>query len=143
MDLFNMMSNIRNTSIEEEIKKTINSVKNTYSNLDIERTCMLYSSIVHENLSKKHIPSRIISTKDLGINYEHRFIIVKNDNKAENYFLIDLTYNQFFNKVPDEFLELSKNGYQIINNEKFKDYIITITGVLITENVDNLYFKQI
>lgn len=80
MDL-NYLTNITKINYEEEIKKVIEKVNTTYKDLIKEQTCFLYSSFIYEELKNKHIISRIISTKDLGIEYEHRFVLVKEMNK--------------------------------------------------------------
>lgn len=137
MDL-NYLTNITKINYEEEIKKAIEKVNNKYKNLTKEQTCFLYSSFIYEELKNKHIISRIISTKDLGIDYEHRFVLVK---EIDKYFIIDLTYNQFFNKIPDKFYELSNNGYQVVSKGQIKEYIMSFTGIEIDKNVDKLFYK--
>lgn len=137
MDL-NYLTNITKVNYEEEIKKIIEKVNNKYKDLIKEQTCFLYSSFINEELKSKHIISRIISTKDLGIDYEHRFVLVK---EKEKYYIIDLTYNQFFNKVPEKFYKLNNNGYQIMNKEEIKEYIMSFTGIKIDKNLDKLFYK--
>jgi hypothetical protein len=51
---------------------------------------MVASNIIYNFLLDQHILARIINTKELGIEYEHEAVIVKN---KDNYYLIDFTYN--------------------------------------------------
>jgi len=126
MELYNMITNIKNANKEEEIKKAIEITKNNLSNLTEERTCFIYSSYIYQELQKNHINSRIISTKDLSYEYEHRFILVPDNVEEETYFLIDLTYSQFNTKEP-LFDKLSNNGYQKINNDLWTFYLSQVT----------------
>ena len=143
MDLYNMLSNISNIDIETEIKNAITKIKKEYNNLTTDRTCFIYSSLIYEELSKKHILTKIISTKDFNMEYEHRFILIP--YQQDNYFLIDLTYQQFFNKVPTYFQSLIENGYQLVTKDDIKfyiDLIINATSKKITNNEQNKYSSK-
>ena len=126
MELYNLITNIRNTNKEQEIKKVIDTVRNNLSNLTEERTCFIYSSYLYQELQKNNINSRIVSTKDLLCEYEHRFVLVPDNIEEETYFLIDLTYSQFDKKEP-LFDKLLKDGYQQINNDLWNFYLSQVT----------------
>ena len=85
--------------------------------------CMVYSSYVYENLKKRHISCHIIDTNDLSIKYEHRFVLVPTGNK---YYLVDLTFSQF--KKEDLLPKKKKNGYDIMDNDKWTLYLNTISN---------------
>jgi len=44
--------------------------------------CKVYSGFLSEELLKRHIPSRLINTSDLGLDYEHVFVLVKKNDKV-------------------------------------------------------------
>jgi len=125
MELYDLMKNIRKTDYEQAIINTINKTKNKLTSLTEERTCFLYSSYIYEELKNNHIPARIISTKDLNYDYEHRFVLVPNTNE-DNYFIIDLTFSQFNNK--ELFNDLLNKGYQKINNDLLSFYLPVVTN---------------
>lgn len=147
MDLYNMMRNIRNINTEEEIKKSIEKVKETLRNITENKRCFIYSSYVYEELRNNHITSRIISTKDLGYNYEHRFVLVPNEIEEDSYFLIDLTFKQFINQEVDNviFKTLLEDGYQKINNDLWFFYLQYATGNVeqIPCSLDNAFYRKI
>jgi len=130
------MTNIRGINILEEIKDAINSVNNKLNGLTKEQTCKIYSSFIYEELKQRHIPSRIINTLDLGLSYEHEFVIV---NVSNDYYLIDLTFKQFNN---DQILELQEHGFIKINNEILSKYLSIINNSIVNEcNIDDMFFK--
>lgn len=120
MELYNMLKNIYGKNNEEELKKTISIVKKELSNLTEERMCKVYNGYLLKKLNKNHVPSRLINTIDLGLNYEHIFVLVpKNDS---GYFLADLTFSQFNINVK-ELNELLNNGYQEITDQTLNLYL--------------------
>lgn len=120
MELYNMLKNIYGKNNEEELKKSISIVKKELSNLTEERMCKVYNGYLLKELNKNHVPSRLINTIDLGLNYEHIFVLVpKNDN---GYFLADLTFSQF-NITGKELNDLLNNGYQEINDQTLSLYL--------------------
>lgn len=137
MDLSNL-TNIMKINYEDTIRNVIKDVREEYKDLSTDRTCFLYSSLVHDKLKEKHIISRIISTIDLGIDYEHRFVLVKDKDK---YYLIDLTYRQFFNNVPQEFIKLDHDGYQLLDRVSLIKYLGSFSGKIVDNDIDNLFFK--
>ncbi len=129
--------NIRNLKTETLIKQAIFEVKENYKNLTIDRTCIIYSNLIKENLQSKHIPVRIISTKDLNYSFEHQFCLVPNDDNI-SFFLIDLTYGQFKN---NKFSKLLSDGYSIIYDDRqFNDYLTIVTQ---NENHEILYISDV
>lgn len=118
MNLYDKMLNISGKDIEEEIKKSIIETKQQLICLDQDRMCLIYSSYLYQNLKKRHILAHIIDTKDLGFDFNHRFILVYD----KDYYLLDLTYSQFLDDNPI-FIKLLNDGYQKINNKDFLMYL--------------------
>ena len=102
MDLFNMMKNIRGINNEEELVIGISIVKEKLNDLTDERTCKIYSSYLVNELKGLHVPVRLVNTLDLGIDFEHHFVLVPS-NEIGDYFIVDLTFTQF-NKDSDIFI---------------------------------------
>lgn len=123
MKLYEQMLNINGLNIEEELTKSIATVKNELSGLTEERMCKVYSSYLYNNLLKKHIPAKLLSTLSFGFDYEHIFILIP-DN-SEYYFLVDLTFSQF--GIEDNtFKHLSKHNYQKIKKDGLELYFDVI-----------------
>lgn len=115
--------NIANKNIEQEIINTVEETKNELKNLTTDATCKIYSSYIKGSLDEKHILNKIInSKKDLDCSYEHEFVIVP-DNK--DYYLIDLTYEQF--GIDNELWKLHDFGYEKMTNNKWKHYLHQIS----------------
>ena len=122
-DLYETL-NISNIPLEKRLELSISQTKKALKDLDIERTCAVYSRHLFSYLSENHIMSKIVSTKDLGAEYEHFFVIIP-INTLE-YYLADLTYPQFKNdKV---FKELYEKGYERITDLNFYLYYSVVTG---------------
>lgn len=117
-DLYDKMLNIANKDIKQEIENAIKETKEEYKNLTTERTCHIYTSIIYEKLKEKQIPTKIVNTKELQIDYEHYFLLVT-ENK-ENKYLIDLTYNQF---NPKKLETLKEKGYIKIDTKMLLEYL--------------------
>ena len=130
MELYNIIKNIRGLNTEEIIKESINKVKKELNGLTEERTCKIYNGYMLEELNKNHMPARLISTKDLGFNYEHVFILVPN---SEEYLLVDLTISQF-NITIKELNQLYINGFQKINDNTLKNYLKYVTREELFDN---------
>ncbi len=137
MDLYNLCKNILHVDILEEVKNSISYANNKYRNLTKERTCFLYSSFIHEYLLNHHISSRIVSTKDFDMDYEHQFVIAKDDNL---YYLIDVNYRYVVNIDKSEFSSLLTNGYQKMSSEEIYKYLETIGKIDSNKNIDDMYF---
>lgn len=127
MDLYNMMHNIRGLNIIEEIEIGINNVKKELAGLTDSQTCKIYNSHLLEELKSRHLQVRLINTLDLGFSYEHYFLIISGINE---YFLADLTYNQFNNP---NFEDLKDKGYTKVNDILLKDYL----SIVLRNRVDN------
>ena len=83
----------------------------------------LWLSYVKGSLDEKHILNKIINSKeDLDLSYEHEFVIVP-DN--DDYYLIDLTYEQF--GIDNELWKLHDFGYEKMTNNKWKHYLHQIS----------------
>lgn len=76
MDLFERITNIQGLNLAEEIKMTIKKVKEKVPNLVEERMCKVYNGLLLNELLHSHIPVRLVNTLDLGINYEHFFLLI-------------------------------------------------------------------
>lgn len=126
--------NIRNYDLEKEIIIAIKDVKLYLNGLVNERTCKIYSSYIYRELRKKHISVRMINTLDLGLDYEHIFLLTLKD--SNEYILIDLTFPQF-KDISNIFLELKEKGYQLINDAIFNYYIS-----IISKNINRHYSIQ-
>lgn len=127
--------NINNINIEEAIKQAIEDTKGNLKGLSLERMCQVYTSYLFENLRKRHLIVRIINTKELGLEFEHFFIIV---NNGGYFYLCDLTYAQFQSNI---FPSLLKNGYQIITNMDFNEYLNVIENKEIPYiNLEELFY---
>ena len=120
MDLYSKILNINNKNIEYAIISAIEEVKKELAGLDYERMCLVYNSYLYEALLKRHVLVHMVDTKDLGLSYNHRFLIAFD---GTNYYLCDLTYSQFLN---DDFPSLQKNGYQKCDDDLIKEYLKTI-----------------
>ena len=83
--------------------------------------CMVYSGYLLDNLRREHAICRLVDTNDLGLNYQHHFILV---NNGDSHYLVDLTYNQFGDKGWDKLLS---DGYDIVDDEKFSRYLKVVT----------------
>lgn len=140
MDVYDLARNVRGINIENEIKDTIKSVREEYSNLITEQTCMIYSGLLCEALKDRHVSVRIVNTGDLDFRYEHMFLIA--NSGYLKYYLIDLTYSQF---KDDSFKELLENGYQEIDNSNINKYlnIVTLNEKESSFKIDDLYYGEI
>lgn len=103
--------------------------------------CKVYSSYLHEELQKRHVPASIINTMEIGIDYEHIFILVST-NIEEKYYLSDLTFNQFHTNE-NEFTKLLIDGYQIVDNSLFNKYLQIISNNKLDEPIyiDDAFYK--
>ena len=115
--------NITNVNIEKEIIDAIAKVKMELKDLNIDRTCRIYSSYLLRELQKKHILAHIVNTKKLDTEYEHYFIVV---NSSIEKYIIDLTYEQFGYPEP---IELINNGYIKASETEIQDYIYKIANI--------------
>ena len=119
MNLIDKIFNIEDINYEECIKKAILKTKLELQSLDEERMCLIYSSYLYQNLLEYHLLAHLIDTKDLGFSFCHHFVLAYD---GIDYYLIDLTYKQFFNKDAI-FLKLLFDGYQKVDNLEFNCYL--------------------
>lgn len=143
MELYDLMKNIRGKNNEEELKNAINIVKITLDSLTKERMCKVYSSFLLEELRNKHIPARIINTLDLGLNYEHEFVMILNNTFVGEYYVADLTFSQF-NKEDELFKKLLIDGYQSMNDNTFLNFLNIIEkGELSNKiSIENAFYSS-
>lgn len=136
-DLYDLV-NLSNIPLEKRIQLSISETKKELSDLTTERTCKLYSRYLFSNLTKNHIVSKIVSTNDLGAEYDHFFNLVP-INTLE-YYLIDLTYPQFQNdKV---FKELYEKGYEKVTDLNFYLYYAIVTGEQSRVSIQDAFMKS-
>ena len=81
----------------------------------------------------------IVDTDDLGFDYKHRFVLVPSDDRT--YYLADLTYKQFVKE--DEVLnKLYNDGYEKIDNDKYRYYLSKVTGSDKDITIDESLFRE-
>ena len=131
-DLLNIAGNK-----EDKIKESINQTRYDLRNIVEAQRCKIYSSYLSDLLNKNHIVNKIIKTGDFS-NYDHHFILVPKD--GESYYLIDLTYSQFKNN--EYFEELLKDGYVVVNDSMLIIYLSIVTGQVIDQSIDSIYFDN-
>jgi len=138
MELYDLIKNIRGNNNEDILKEKINTVRNRLDGLNEKNKCKIYSAALYDELKRKHIPCRVISTLDLGAIYDHYFVLVPNNTKG--YYIADLTFSQF-NK--DDFSELLNNGYLYMDDKLFNKYIhIVAYGIEDYINIDDVYYME-
>ena len=139
MSLYDRMLNIANLNKEFIIRKAIENTKSDLDGLDYERMCLVYNWYLYENLKDMSCLAYIVDTDDLGFDYKHRFVLVPVDDS--NYYLADLTYNQFC-KYDDILSKLSSDGYEKIDNEKYNYYLSKVTGSEKDITIDESLFRE-
>lgn len=142
MELYNMLKNISGKNNEEELIKSISLIKEELYDLTEERMCKVYNGYLFKELRNQHVPARLINTLDLGLDYEHEFVLVPSNEKG--YFLADLTFSQFNSDANDLEL-LLKNNYQSINDSEINHYFSIITNKTFTNQFsveDTFYSKE-
>ena len=139
MDLNELMKNVYGKDNEVELQKAITQVRNQFSNLTEDSTCMIYSSLLFDTLRENHIPARLINTNDLGYQYEHYFILVPSNK--EGYMLSDLTFSQF-GDYDANFSDLLIAGYQKMSDDELKKYLLKVTRENKEIDFDKMYYGQ-
>lgn len=137
MNLYDKMLNINNLDIEEEIKTTINDVKNELSELTTDQTCKIYSSMIYEKLKEKGVLSKLIDTENFGNDFSHMFVIALDNNDK---YLIDLTYEQF--KEKDKLNSLLTDGYIKVDDDTFKDYLEIVLKSKNSFSIDDALYQN-
>lgn len=140
MDLYSKIKNISGNDKEKELVKSISAVKEKLNGLTEERMCKVYSSFLLKELTDRHVPSRLINTLDLGLDYEHMFILVPCNECG--YFLADLTFSQF-NLKSDKFDKLLSDCYQFVDDDIFTSYfsVISKNNFINSVSVDNVFYS--
>ena len=141
MSVYDLLKNVYGENNEEQLTKSLLSVKEKLNDLDKERMCKVYSSFLSAELSNNHVPHRIINTLDLDAGYEHHFILVPTN--TEGYFLADMTFSQFQPKEK-ELPKLLEFGYQLIENDTFNKYlnIVTSDSVIGEFDIDDVFYSS-
>lgn len=118
LDVFQLL-NLSGGDVESKIQSAIADTNEELDFLPIERTCVVYSNYLYNNLRKRHLVTRLVDTTDLGGDFMHHFVMVADDKKS--YYVADLTYGQFGeDKVLKDLLE---NGYEKFNKDKWSYYM--------------------
>ena len=139
MSLYDRMLNIANLNKESIIRKAIENTKSDLDGLEYERMCLVYNWYLYENLKDMSCLAYIVDTDDLGFDYKHRFVLVPDDDG--NYYLADLTYKQF--GTDDEVLnKLYNDGYEKIDNDKYRYYLSKVTGSDKDITIDESLFRE-
>lgn len=120
---FDDMLNIGKVDIEKKIIDAISETRLQLEGLITDRTCLIYTSYLYNNLKKRNILAYIVDTqKDLHMDFLHYFIIVPKDK--DNNYIIDLTYNQF--KYNELFESIYNRGYQMLSDDMYGKYLNNI-----------------
>ena len=133
MDLYHKMLNITGNSPELSVEMAISETKDALKYLNYERMCLVYSSYLYNFLLKKHLLVRIIDTLDLGLTYQHYFLLIKT---TENYYLCDLTFPQFNSP---ELASLNNHGYISCDAEIFNRYLEIVTKQKTNLSIDEVF----
>ena len=139
MSLYDRMLNIANLNKESIIRKAIENTKSDLDGLEYERMCLVYNWYLYENLKDMSCLAYIVDTNDLGFDYKHRFVLVPVDNS--NYYLADLTYKQF-GKDDEVLNKLYNDGYEKIDNDKYRYYLSKVTGSDKDITIDESLFRE-
>ena len=139
MSLYDRMLNIANLNKETVIKRAIENTKSDLDGLEYERMCLVYNWYLYENLKDMSCLAYIVDTDDLGFDYKHRFVLVPVDDS--NYYLADLTYKQF-GKDDEVLNKLYNDGYEKIDNDKYRYYLSKVTGSDKDITIDESLFRE-
>ena len=139
-----MMKNISGKNNEEELIKAIAIVRKDLENVVEKGRCKFYSGHLVNELIKRNVPSRLINSLDLGLDYEHEFVLVPNNDINGGYFLADLTFSQF-QSDSNLFTKLINDGYQPIGDVELTVYLNTISHeeVKTIYSPDDLFFATV
>lgn len=129
--------NLDGKTVEEKITRSIAKTKEELSLLDTERMCMIYSGYLLDNLRREHAICRLVDTNDLGLDYQHQFILV---NNGDSHYLVDLTYDQFGDDSWDKLLE---DGFDLVDDEKFSRYLKVVTKQDSSKNVRDAFDLEV
>ena len=129
--------NLDGKTVEDKIRKSIDKTKEELSDLDTERMCMVYSGYLLDNLRREHAICRLVDTNDLGLDYQHHFILV---NNGDSHYLVDLTYDQFGD---DSFPKLLESGYEEFSDDKFRSYLKVVTGSNCTKTIRDAFDGEV
>ena len=138
MSLYDRMLNIANIDKESIIRKAIENTKSDLDGLEYERMCLVYNWYLYENLKDMSCLAYIVDTDDLGFDYKHRFVLVPDNNL---YYLVNLTYKQF-GKDDEVLNKLYNDGYEKIDNDKYRYYLSKVTGTNKDITIDESLFKE-
>jgi hypothetical protein len=142
MDLYNIIKNVYGANNEAELANAVEAVRETIGELEKERMCKVYSGFLLQELKKRHVPARLINTTDLGISYEHEFVLVPSND--EGYYLADLTYSQFHDNSI-QLRQLLNAGYQYMDSSSWNRYVYVVSrGNSVNELLlDNAFYSHI
>lgn len=130
--------NISNIPLEKRLELSIKETKTLLKGVDPVGACATYSRHLFYYLSQNHIVSKIINTKDLGASYEH-FLVLIPINDFE-YYLVDLTYQQF--KNDELFKILLEKGYEKVTDLNFYLYYSIVTGEQLDSSLKDIFLNK-
>ena len=136
MNLSNLV-NIQNINIEKNIQEVINKSHNKFNGLITEQTCLIWSSMIYEELKKLHVPVYLLSTNEIENAYTHYFTIIPYES---DYYVIDLTFRQFKNGL---FPDLSIFGYELLSRDEQIKYLEIVSQKKnLNCSFDDILFKN-
>ena len=121
MSLYDRMLNIANIDKESIIRKAIENTKSDLDGLEHERMCLVYNWYLYENLKDMTCLAYIVDTDDLEFHYKHRFVLVPDDE----------VLNKLYN-----------DGYEKIDNDKYRYYLSKVTGSDKDITIDESLFRE-
>lgn len=121
MTLYDRMLNIANIDKESIIRKAIENTKSDLDGLDYDRMCLVYNWYLYENLKDMSCLAYIVDTDDLEFHYKHRFVLVPDDE----------VLNKLYN-----------DGYEKIDNDKYRYYLSKVTGSDKDITIDESLFRE-
>ena len=138
-----MMQNIRGNSIEEKLKEATIKTKKELSGLTEEQMCKVYNGTLLRILQEFHVSARGINSLDLGLDYEHFFLLIPLMS-GSGYLLADLTFSQF-KTFEENWCSLLTTGYQKMNDEDFNHYLYVINNRKMVDRItlDDVFYLQI
>lgn len=141
MDLYSRIKNIYGRNNEAELAKAITVTREKLDGLVEERMCKVYSAFLLMELNSQHVPARLVNTLDLGLDYEHEFILVPAND--DGYYLADLTFSQF-NDTSIQLRQLLATGYQFMDEISLNSYLWTITkgSVISKTSCEKIFYSD-
>lgn len=161
-DFYYHILDIGSGDIVDIINKVISDFMSDYGiTYDTVGLCKVVASVLNERFKEFGVEGVILNTKELCGCFEHEAVLVRNmDNNKLNYYLVDLTFKQFFNDIDyfdqspvDKLIGFGKNelifsndllkyGYSEIDRDLLSSYFscfIDSSDRIIVGNIDNFF----